>query len=320
MKKEKGKITRKQKSSIIIGSVVLLLVLVAIFSDILFPNSQFSLIISNTIGKFFNIAKFFSDYYVTILESLVIVFFIWVLNKVISLSVAVFIKKGGKAQMVAELIKSTIKYVMFIVGLFLILNAWGVETQTLLAGAGIIALAISFGAQSLIEDIISGFFIMFEKQFAIGDVIQVGDFRGTVVSTGIRVTKLEDINGDIKIMNNSDIRGAINTSDHLSPAICNISISYKEDIKRVENIILQNLASIKSKIPAIKEGPIYRGVQSLGDSGVVVQIYARTEELKRYQAIRDLNREMKILFDENHIEIPFQQVVVHMEEKQQDKK
>src|SRR5690606_6681489 len=100
------------------------------------------------------------------------------------------------------------------------LSAWGVQTTTLLAGAGIVGLALSFGAQSLIEDVISGLFIIFEEQFLIGDVIEIGSFRGVVTDIGIRVTKFEDINGDIRTINNSDIRSAINTSSHLSPAIC----------------------------------------------------------------------------------------------------
>lgn len=198
----------------------------------------------------------------------------------------------------------------------MILNAWGVETKTLLAGAGILALAISFGAQSLIEDTISGIFLLFEKQFAVGDVVQVGDFRGVVKSIGIRTTKLEDINGNLKIINNSDIRGAINTSAALSPAICDISISYEEDIRKVEEVITSHLEKIKSRIPDIQEGPYYFGIEKLADSAVVVRIYAKCPELKRYQVMRDINREMKLLFDEHGIQIPFNQLVVHINKEE----
>ena len=315
----KGKIKKEQLKFILGGALVFLLVMLAIFADVIFPNSQFALVIESTIGKFFNIVKLFSKYYVTILESAAILFFVWLLNKLLTLVVSLFVKKGKNSSMLGELLKSIIKYLGFVTAIFLILSAWGVETPTLLAGAGIIALAVSFGAQSLIEDIISGLFIIFEKQFSIGDVVQVGDFRGTVISLGIRITKLEDINGDIKIINNSDIRGAVNTSAHLSPAICNVSISYGEDIKRVEEVIKNNLVNIREKISDIKEGPYYRGVQSLSDSSVVIQMYAKCDELRRYQVTRDLNREMKILFDENNIQIPFNQLVIHMEKDKSDK-
>jgi small conductance mechanosensitive channel len=100
----------------------------------------------------------------------------------------------------------------------------------------------------------------------------------------------------------------------LSPAICDISITYGENLEKVETIIKNNLAKMKQDIPDIAEGPYYRGVQSLGDSGVVIRVFAKTEESKKYQVMRDLNRAMKLLFDKNQIEIPFPQMVVHMSE------
>lgn len=235
---------KKTRVTIIVASLaVLFLILLAALAGVIFPNSLFSRIIDNSIGKFFNLADFFVNNYVRILESLAVLFFVWLLNKLINVIAAIFIKKGGKTEMISELIQSLIKYASIAAALFLILSAWGVQTQTLLAGAGIIALAISFGAQSLIEDIISGLFIIFEKQFSIGDIVQLNDFRGKVVTMGIRTTKFEDVNGDIKIINNSDIRGAINTTTNLSPAVCDISISYSEDIIKVEEVL--NFSSLK---------------------------------------------------------------------------
>jgi small conductance mechanosensitive channel len=145
----------------------------------------------------------------------------------------------------------------------------------------------------------------------VGDVIQLDNFRGTVIDIGIRVSKIEDINGDILIIINSDIRKAINTSSELSAVYCDVSISYSADLVKVEKVIKENLSEIKSKIPDIIDGPHYRGVQELGSSSVVIRIFARSHEKKKYQVLRDLNREMKLLFDRNKIEIPFPQVVVH---------
>ena len=126
------------------------------------------------------------------------------------------------------------KYITTILAIFLVLSTWGVATPTLLVGAGIVGLAISFGAQSLIEDVIAGLFIIFEKQFLIGDIIQVEKFRGRVIEIGIRTTSLEDVNGDILIVNNSDLRMIVNTSANLSPAICDISVSYGQDLTYIE--------------------------------------------------------------------------------------
>lgn len=310
---------KKEKvTAIIITCVVVFLVLLSIFAGVLFPGSTFEAIIENSVGKFFNLFSFFKNNYVILLESATIIFFIWLIGLVIKLLISLFMKRNNRSETIGTILRSMTNYLAIIIALFLILSAWGVETKTLLAGAGIIGLALSFGAQSLIEDVISGLFLIFEKQFQIGDVIQIGDFRGTVLEIGVRVTKFEDLNGDIKIVNNSDIRGAINTSSDLSAAICDVSISYSADLIKVEKIIREHLEDIKMKIPDIIDGPYYRGVQELGNSSVVIRIYSRTHEKKKYQVVRDLNREMKLLFDQYKIEIPFPQIVIHQEKPKEE--
>ncbi|MCK7485086.1 MAG: mechanosensitive ion channel family protein [Bacillus subtilis] len=234
---------------IVIGSVVLFLLIVSALAGVLFPGSLFATIVDQSVGKFFNIVQFFIDNYVRLLESATIVFFMWVIEKALTVLIHALSRNNSRSQTVGDLFRSIVKYGSVLVGIFLILAAWGVQTGTLLAGAGILGLALSFGAQSLIEDVISGLFIIFERQFQVGDIIQVDNFRGTVVEIGIRASKFEDINGDIKILNNSDIRGAINTSAHLSPAIADISVSYGEDIKKVEAILIPALENIKAQIP-----------------------------------------------------------------------
>lgn len=315
--KEKSK--KEQTRIIIIASIIFVFLFLGIFAPIIAPNSGFANIINNSIGKFFNLSDFFVNNYVILLECLAIIVFIWILDKLMLLVVSIFTRKGHRSETIGNLLKSVVQYLAGIIAIFLILSAWGVQTPTLLAGAGIVGLAISFGAQSLIEDIFSGLFIIFEKQFSVGDVVQLGDFRGVVREIGIRITKFEDLNGDIKIINNSDIRGVINTSASLSPAICDISISYDEDVERVEQIIKENLSAIKENIPQIVEGPFYFGVEKLADSSVVLRIVAKTEELHKRSVLRGLNREMKMLFDKHKISIPFPQIVVHQEkDNQQD--
>ncbi|NLF49425.1 MAG: mechanosensitive ion channel family protein [Acholeplasmataceae bacterium] len=315
--KEKSK--KEKTRIIIIASIIFVFLFLGIFAPIIAPNSGFANIINNSIGKFFNLSDFFVNNYVILLECLAIIVFIWILDKLMLLVVSIFTRKGHRSETIGNLLKSVVQYLAGIIAIFLILSAWGVQTPTLLAGAGIVGLAISFGAQSLIEDIFSGLFIIFEKQFSVGDVVQLGDFRGVVREIGIRITKFEDLNGDIKIINNSDIRGVINTSASLSPAICDISISYDEDVERVEQIIKENLSAIKENIPQIVEGPFYFGVEKLADSSVVLRIVAKTEELHKRSVLRGLNREMKMLFDKHKISIPFPQIVVHQEkDNQQD--
>lgn len=312
--KEKSK---KDKFLIIVVAVVVIIfLLLGMFAGLIFPGTTFAQIINNSIGKFFNLINFFSNNYVVILESITIVIFVWIINKILQFLVPILTKEGQRSETIGKLLSSIIKYLIVVVAIFLVLSAWGVQTPTLLAGAGILGLAISFGAQSLIEDIFCGLFIIFEKQFSVGDVIEVIGMRGTVREIGLRITKIEDKNGDVLIINNSDIRGAINTTSSLSVAICLISISYGADLEKIEKLIEENLSEVAKNIPAIKQGPFYTGVEELGNSSVVLRILARCEELEKYKVTRLMNRELKLLFDRNKIEIPFPQLDVHQKKEE----
>lgn len=304
--------TKEEKvRMIVVGSVILLLILLGSLADVLFPNTTFSNIINNSIGKFFNIVKFIQNQYVTILESVTILVFVWILNHLLLFLVNILTKKGHRGETVGKLMASVIRYTSFIIAFFLILSAWGVQTPTLLAGAGIIGLGLSFGAQSLIEDIIAGLFIIFERQFVVGDIVEVNSRRGIVREIGIRTTKIEDLNGDVLIINNSDIRGIINTSVELSVATSDIGIEYQADITHVEKIIAENIKEMKNKIPEIIEGPFYMGVEKLDDSSVVIRLNAKCDEINRNVVRRKMNRELKLLFDKEGINIPFPQLVIH---------
>ena len=219
--------------------------------------------------------------------------------------------KFKKGRALASLLSSFAKYLGAIILIFAILGTLGIDTTVLLASAGILSLIVGLGAQPLIEDIFAGIFIVFEHTFEIGDIIVVDGFRGTVREMGIRTTKIEDAGGDVKVINNSDIRTLVNMTSKLSTAICDVSISYTHDIEKVEKILEENLPKIKEKYKSIVKGPTYVGVQSLADSGVVLRIIAECKELLRYQVQRDINREIKIIFDQNNITIPYPQIVVH---------
>jgi small-conductance mechanosensitive channel len=314
----KSKSKQEKVRIIILTSVIFIFIFIGSLADILFPGTVFALIISNSIGKFFNIVKFIENKYIILLESIAIIIFVWILNKILLFLVTLFTKRGHRSETIGKLMSSVVRYMSFIVALFLILSAWGVQTPTLLAGAGILGLAISFGAQSLIEDIFAGLFIIFEKQFVVGDIIEVNHVRGTVREIGIRITKIEDLNGDVLIINNSDIRGAINTSYSLSMSICKISIEYGADLEKIENLIKDNLAQIKTNIPLIVEGPFYYGIDELADSSVVMTIVAKTDEINKNKVRRALNRELKLLFDRNQVNIPFPQLVIHQTKEKKE--
>ncbi|MFP4286152.1 MAG: mechanosensitive ion channel family protein [Candidatus Izemoplasmataceae bacterium] len=313
VKIKKRKFKRSTGNPLFVGFVVVLFVAIGVTADLYYADTFVGELINSSIGKFFNLFSFFENYHLIILESITVLIFIWVLSKVLHVFVKIFFRGTKRNKTIGIIFSGIMRYVLILSAIFLILGAWGVEATTLLAGAGILGLAISFGAQSLIEDILSGLFIISEKQFSIGDVIEIDGFRGKVIEMSIRTTKFENISGDTKIMNNSDIRGAINTSSNLSPAICDISISYTEDLDKVEKIIYKNLDGIRERMVDIIDGPYYFGVQALSDSSVVLRVVGYVHEDKKLQAIRDLNREMKLIFDKNNIQIPFPQLVIHQD-------
>ena len=224
----------------------------------------------------------------------------------------VFRSKKGKT--ISRLLVSFVKWAIALTAVFFVLDAWGVPATATLTGAGVLALIIGLGSQSLVADILAGIFIVFEGEFQVGDIVIIDGWRGEVKEIGMRTTKLLDAGGNVKIVNNSEIKTIINQTQELSLAKANVSVSYNVRIEKVETVIADNIAKIKEKIPAIEEGPFYKGVTELGESGVQLLFVAKCKEDDIYQVQRDLNREIKIMFDDNNIEIPFNQLVVHMGE------
>ncbi len=221
---------------------------------------------------------------------------------------------------ISKLIVNFLKWVIAISAIFFIMAAWGADTTMMLASAGVVTLIIGLGSQTLVADILAGVFIVFEGDFQVGDIVIIDGWRGEVTAIGIRTTKLIDAGGNIKIVNNSEIKSIINQTQELSIAKCYVSIAYEARIENVEAIISDNIASLKEKISGIVEGPYYKGVAELGESSVNLLFVAKCHENDIYQVQRDLNREIKILFDNNNIDIPYNQVVVHMEEEDKKEK
>ena len=217
---------------------------------------------------------------------------------------------SNKAITIAKLLLSVAKWGIAIAAFFFILAAWGADAMMMLASAGVLTLIIGLGSQAIVADVLAGVFIVFEGDFQVGDIVIVDGWRGEVQAIGIRTTKLVDAGGNIKIVNNSDIRSIVNQTKDLSVAKCYVGINYGDRIENVEKVIADNLDNIKRRIPAIVEGPFYKGVSELADSAVVLLFVAKCKENDIYQVQRDLNREIKIVFDDNNIGIPFPQVTV----------
>lgn len=219
--------------------------------------------------------------------------------------------RSNRGMTISKLCKSFLKWVVAISSLMFVLSAWGIDTTTLLASAGILTLIIGLGAQSLVADIVAGIFIVFEGEFQVGDIVIINNWRGTVQEIGVRTTKIVDAGGNVNIVNNSEITTIINQTQEESLAKCVVGIEYGESLTRVELVVKDNLEKIKENIPAILEGPYYKGVTMLNTSSVDLLFVAKCKEEDIFQVQRDLNREFKLLFDEHGINIPFPQVVLN---------
>lgn len=220
---------------------------------------------------------------------------------------------GSRVETVGRLLLSVVKYGSVLFSIFYGLSLLGVSTAGLVTSASIMSIVIGLGAQSLISDILSGIFIVFEGAFRVGDIVTVGDFRGSVVDIGLRTTKIENTTGDIKIFNNSSIAGIINMTKKASKAICRISIEYGADLHHVERILKDALPGIGRRNPKIIDTPMYDGVDELADSSVILRVTAFCAEKDRIEIGRYMNRELFLLFRKHDIGIPFPQVTVSYE-------
>ena len=248
-----------------------------------------------------------------ILTALLVIAILWLFYAVMKLILtSSAAQKNARGRTVASLTLQTIKYLVVIIGVIWILSILGVNATAVLAGVGIIGLILGFGAQSLIEDVITGIFIIFEGKYSIGDIIVLDDFRGVVRDIGVRTTTIEDAGYNLKVVNNSDIRNFQNRSRKLSLAICEVSVSYDTDLRKLEKILAENLPlMLQPHHDLYVTAPRYLGVQELGDSGVVIKIVADVKEENIFAAQRMLNRDIRVLFAEKNVEIPFPQVDVH---------
>ena len=246
-----------------------------------------------------------------VISAAAVVVFVWLVCIVICAVLELMAKKGRHTRSMAGLFSSLTKFICAIVGLVWALSVLGVDLVGIFASLGIASLIIGFGAQSLIEDAITGVFIIFEGQYHVGDIVVLDEFRGTVQNIGIRTTRIMDDGGNVKIVNNSDIRNIQNRSRADSVAVSDLSIAYECDIREVEAIIAAELPGMFERHPDVfLECPQYKGVQAMGDSAVVLRFIVKATEANFYAAFRALNRELKIMCDKHGIEIPFNQLVV----------
>jgi len=210
-----------------------------------------------------------------------------------------------------KLLQNVLAYVVYFAAILAVLSALTINVTGLLAGAGVLGLAIGFGAQNLVRDVITGFFIIFEDQFSVGDYVRIGAAEGSVEEIGLRTTKIKGLNGEIHIFPNGTIVEVVNFSLNNSIAIVDVSVAYEVDIPKAEELIRVFLLSLPDKYEQLVKIPELLGVQNLAASEVVMRITAETKPMQHFAMARIIRRDLKIFMDEHGIEIPYPKMVMY---------
>jgi len=222
-----------------------------------------------------------------------------------------------RAETLSRIIQQVSVVAIFLVSGMLLMKELGFDIGPLIAGAGIVGLAVGFGAQNLVRDIITGFFLLLENQIRVGDVVEISGKSGLVEQLNLRTTVLRGIDGNVHVVPNGEITTVTNMTREWSRALLDIGVAYKESVDRV----IQTLKEIGSEFgkdpkwkPFLIDSLEIPGVNEFGDSAVVVRIMQKTIPLKQWEVARELRRRIKNRFDELGIEIPFPHVTLYVGE------
>lgn len=210
--------------------------------------------------------------------------------------------------------RGALRITVSIFAVLMILQELGIEIAPLLAGAGIVGLALGFGGQYLIRDIISGLFIIIENQYRIGDVIKINNTGGLVEDITLRKTTLRDLSGTVHHIPHGEIKEVSNLSKGFARVNLDIGIAYNSNLEHVINVINETGAEL-SEDPDFKDSiitpPKFLRVDDFADSAIIVKILGETRPLKQWEIAGEYRKRLKIAFDNAGIEIPFPQRVIH---------
>jgi len=214
-----------------------------------------------------------------------------------------FYLEEKRARTLSALLKTILRYTVYFIATVMLLQEFKIDTTSIIAGAGIIGLAVGVGAQSLVKDFITGFFIILEDQYAVGDYIVSGEMSGTVEEVGFRITKLRDANGVLHILPNSSISRVSNFTRGYMQAVINIPVAYEANLSKVFNL-LEAAGQEVAAMPEVLDGPKVIGVVDLRPGEVVVRVIAKTVPLEQTKVEAAFRHKIKLLFDKDQIPTP----------------
>ncbi|MFB0508493.1 MAG: mechanosensitive ion channel family protein [Thermodesulfobacteriota bacterium] len=226
-------------------------------------------------------------------------------------------KLTKKKKTFIPLINTTVKIAAAFIGGIVVLDQLGVNTRPILAGAGIVGLAVGFGAQTLVKDVINGLFILLQDLISVGDVAVFGDKGGLVEAVGLRTVTLRDLAGNVHVIPNSSIETVTNMTKGYSRYVFDVGVAYREDVDEVMDVLreigreMQNDPEYKKDI---REPLEILGVDRFDDSAVIIKARITTKPIRQWAVGREFNRRMKKAFDQRGIEIPFPHHTIYMGE------
>jgi small conductance mechanosensitive channel len=224
-----------------------------------------------------------------------------------------------REETLSSMLSTTVRVIIWLIAGMMLLSEFNIDIAPLIAGAGIIGVALGFGAQSMVKDFLAGIFIVTENQYRVGDVVQINkEIDGVVERITMRETVLRDLDGMVHHIPNGNIDFATNMTMEYANINLNVGVSYSSDIEKVEKIINEvgeSLANDEKWKERIIEPPQFLRVDKFADSAIIVKIMGKTVPMEQWAITGELRKRLKVAFDKNSIEIPFPQMTIHQAKK-----
>ena len=214
-----------------------------------------------------------------------------------------------KKKTIVNLIENIVKVIIILIAILVLLEIYGIDTKSLVASLGVVGLVVGLALQDLLKDFIVGISIIFEGQYSIGDWVSINGFKGEVIPSSLRVTKLKAYTGEIKIIANRNITELTNYSLGKTNLIIDVSVAYESDVDKVRDVLDKLCVDLKEEYE-LKEFACL-GIQELADSSIKFRLVANTSYPEQFALDRKIKKEIVKTFAENNITIPYNQVVVH---------
>jgi len=245
---------------------------------------------------------------------------VWMSRMLSNRMLSAFIKRGveGEAKKRAQTLGSLLRYLLLVAisvtAFIMILGEFGIEIGPVLAAAGVVGLALGFGSQHLVQDVISGFFIILDDEIRVGDYVQTAGKGGVVERVNLRMTVLRDFSGNVHYIRNGQIDIVTNLTKDFSRYVFEIGVAYREDVDEVFEVIKEvdkDLREDPEYGPMILEPIEIMGLDQFADSALVIKARTKTTPIKQWKVAREFNRRLKKAFDARDIEIPFPHVTLY---------